>query len=132
MGRHRVATAIVLWGLLGCREQSPLAPDVEHSPFAADVPLEIYLLDDFRHEPVDVAVDGKQLYTGTVGAVPFSGPAVTINAIEKPGRHRLEVRVAEQHSTSELVLAAPTYVIITLGEQNLLRITVTREQPFWM
>jgi hypothetical protein len=123
MGRYLLATAIVVLGILGCDDQSSLAPDV---PFA------IYLLSDFRHEPVDIAVDGKQLYAGTVDAVPFSGPAVTVNASERPGRHRLEVRVGAQHSTSEWVLTAPTYVIITLGEQDQLRITVTREQPFWM
>ena len=122
MRRHIVATAIVVIGLLGCGDQSPLAPDV---------PLEIYLLSDFHHEPVDLAVDGKRLYAGTVGAVPFSGPAVTVYASEEPGMHGLEVRVAAQHSTAELVLTAPTYVLIDLGEQNELHITVTQEQPFW-
>lgn len=71
MGRHLLATAIVVFGLLGCDDQSSLAPDV---------PLAIYLLSDFRHEPVDVSVDGKQLYAGTVDAVPFSGPAVSTRA----------------------------------------------------
>lgn len=124
MVKKSAACVVAILGLLGCGDQNPVAPSIT---------LEVYVVSGFQDELVDIAIDGTRVFSGTVGAQPLSGPVAALYTSQERGAHRLDVNVGAQEATSELVLTAPTYVLIERDEQTeKLRLTVTQERPLWI
>jgi len=124
MARKSMAVMMAILGLPGCADQSPISPSVS---------LDVYVVAGLEHELVDITIDGIEIYAGTIGAQPLSGPAVALFTSQDRGAHRLHVRVGELEATADLFLTAPSYALIERDVQTqVLRVTVTRDPPLWI
>jgi hypothetical protein len=123
-GSRWTALALVV-SLLGCGDPS--------APTAARIPLEVRLIDGFGANLVQVALDARPVFEGTVSSVPLAGPGASVHVSNAPGRHRIEIRVGGQVNATEFVLDRVTYVLVRRHDQSgEIRVTMTHDRPMYL